>query len=97
MLVELTETVRAQPFHLGEVLVTEATVVVNGCRGDSTVLGLDEERALAAAVCDAAAEAGLLVAEVDALVRRTHADRTAARASMAAVLHDTRITVEVMP
>ncbi len=97
MLVELTETVRRQPFHLGEVVVTEATVVVNGSRGDGMVLGLDTERALAAAVCDAAAEAGLLAGAVAALVRRTEAELAAARASTAAALAETRISVEVMP
>jgi len=96
MLVALTESVRAQPFHLGEVLVTEATVVVNGCRGDSTVLGLDAERALAGAVCDAAAEAGLLAGDIAALVADAQAARAAERSRLAATLDDTRISVEVM-
>jgi alpha-D-ribose 1-methylphosphonate 5-triphosphate synthase subunit PhnG len=96
MLVELTESVRAQPFYLGEVVVTEATVRINGCRGDSTILGLDEERALAAAVCDAAAEAGVLAAEVARLVQETEAGQAAARSRTAAALADTRISVEVM-
>jgi phosphonate C-P lyase system protein PhnG len=96
MLVELTETVRAEPFHLGEVVVTEATVLVNGCRGDATILGLDGERALAAAVCDAGAEAGVLAAEVAHLVYETEQAQAARRAREAAALSATRVTMDVM-
>ena len=59
MLVELTESVRRQPFHLCEVVVSEASVSLVGYRGDALVLGADTERAVAAAVCDAAAEADI--------------------------------------
>jgi phosphonate C-P lyase system protein PhnG len=96
MLVELTESVRAHPFHLGEVLVTEATVLVNAVRGDGVVLGLDADRATAAAVCDAAAEAGLLAGEVDRLVEETEQAAAAARAGAAGDVEGTRISVEVI-
>jgi len=78
-LVRFTESAHGQPFHPGEVVVSEATVTVNGHRGDGLVLGLDPERALAAALCDGAGEAGLLVAEIDGLVSRTEQRRIAAR------------------
>src|SRR5262249_25577763 len=97
MLVELTETVRAQPFHLGEVVVTEASVVLNGCRGDGIVLGLSTERALAAALCDAAAQARLFALDVDRLVEETERTRAAQRGREAAAVADTRISVEVLP
>ncbi len=96
MLVELTESVQGQPFHLGEVVVTEATVLVDGCRGDGVVLGLDVERATAAAVVDAAAEAGLLTAEIDLLVRDTEAVCAAGRDRTAAAIAGTRVMVEVI-
>jgi alpha-D-ribose 1-methylphosphonate 5-triphosphate synthase subunit PhnG len=96
MLVELTESVRGEPFHLGEVVVTEATVLVDGCRGDGLVLGLDAERATAAAVCDAAAEAGLLAAEMERLVRDTETAHAAGRAQTAAAIAGTRVSVEVI-
>jgi alpha-D-ribose 1-methylphosphonate 5-triphosphate synthase subunit PhnG len=96
MLVALTESVKGQPFNLGEVVVTEATVVVNGCHGDGVVLGRDHERATAAAVCDAAAEAGLLSADIDRLVRETEQAQAVRRAHAAAAVADTRVSVEVI-
>jgi alpha-D-ribose 1-methylphosphonate 5-triphosphate synthase subunit PhnG len=96
MLVQLTESVREQPFYPGEVVISEATVTLNGCRGDGVILGLDLERALAAALCDAAAEAGVLADEVHALVARTETARSAAREAAAAVAEETRVNVEVI-
>jgi alpha-D-ribose 1-methylphosphonate 5-triphosphate synthase subunit PhnG len=88
--------VHGQPFHPGEVVVSEATVMVNGCRGDGLVLGMDLERALAAALCDAAAEAGVLVDEVDQLVAGTEEARAAQRRRAAAAAEQTRVNVEVI-
>jgi phosphonate C-P lyase system protein PhnG len=96
MLVELTESVGAQPFHLCEVVVSEASVAVRGHRGDGLVLGADPERAAAAAVCDAAAEAGLFVAEIEQLVADTVAAGERERARHAATVADTRIDLEVL-
>src|SRR5438034_7984192 len=96
MLVELTESVRGQAFHLCEVVVSEASVAVRGVRGDGLVLGSDTERALAAAVCDAAAEAGVLGAEVEALVADALAAADAERARRAAAVGATRVDLEVL-
>ena len=96
MLVELTESVRGQAFHLCEAVVSEASVAVRGVRGDGLVLGSDTERALAAAVCDAAAEAGLFVAEVEALVERAVGDHERDGARLAAAVAATRIELEVL-
>ena len=52
---EPVETIR---FHLGEVLVTRAEVVHRGSRGWSMRMGEDKAATLAAAICDAEAEAG---------------------------------------
>jgi alpha-D-ribose 1-methylphosphonate 5-triphosphate synthase subunit PhnG len=79
MLVELTQPVRRQPFHLCEVVVSEASVSLVGYRGDALVLGADTERAVAAAVCDAAAEADIHRAAVEHLIAETAAGLAAAR------------------
>jgi len=96
MLVELTESVRGQPFHLCEVVVSEASVALCGHRGDGLVLGADTERALAAAICDAAAEAGVLGAEVEALVADALAAADAERARRAAAVGATRVDLDVL-
>lgn len=96
MLVRLTESVRGEPFHLAEVVVSQAQVRVDGARGDGLVLGADLRRALAAAICDGAAEAGVLAAEVAALVAGTEAETEAARRREQARVAPTRVAVEVL-
>jgi alpha-D-ribose 1-methylphosphonate 5-triphosphate synthase subunit PhnG len=96
MLVELTESVRRQPFHLCEVVVSEASVAVRGHRGDGLVLGSDTERAVAAAVCDAAAAAGLFADDVERLVADTVAARARERRARAATVAATRIDLETL-
>jgi phosphonate C-P lyase system protein PhnG len=96
MLVEVTESVRHQPFHLCEVVVSEASVAVRGYRGDGLVLGSDTERAVAAAVCDAAAGAGLFVDDIQRLVADTMATRERERRTRAAAVAATRIDLEVL-
>ena len=96
MLVELTESVGGQPYHLCEVVVSEASVAVRGYRGDAVVVGADAERALAAAVCDAAAEAGLFSGEIEELVATALAARDDAQARRAAAVAATRVDLEVL-
>jgi alpha-D-ribose 1-methylphosphonate 5-triphosphate synthase subunit PhnG len=96
MLVEVTESVRHQPFHLCEVVVSEASVAVRGHRGDGLVLGSDTERAVAVAVCDAAAAAGLFAADVERLVADTVAARARERRCRAATVAATRIDLEAL-
>lgn len=96
MLVQVTESVRHQPFHLCEVVVSEASVAVRGHRGDGLVLGTDTERAVAAAVCDAAAAAGLFADDVERLVADTVAVRAEDRRARAATVAATRIDLEVL-
>jgi alpha-D-ribose 1-methylphosphonate 5-triphosphate synthase subunit PhnG len=72
MLVELTGSVC-------EVVVSEASVSLSGYQGDGLVLGADTERAVAAAVCDAAAEAGIHRVAIEHLVAETTAGLAAAR------------------
>ena len=76
------ETAEGSVFNLGEVSVTEAEVEIEGERGYAMVLGFAPEKALAGAVLDAAAEAGIDTAAIDALLvnavdteqRRRHAE-----------------------
>lgn len=96
MLVELTESVQEQPFHVGEVVVSEAEVRVEGHAGHGLVVGDDIERALAAAVCDAAAEAGVLLADVEALVRSTEERVRRERAARVRRVAGTRVTMDVI-
>jgi alpha-D-ribose 1-methylphosphonate 5-triphosphate synthase subunit PhnG len=49
---------RGEVFNLGEVLVTEARVSIEGCEGWGMVLGRAPDHALAVAVVDAGLEAG---------------------------------------
>ena len=96
MLVELTESVAGQRYHLCEVVVSEASVTVAGRRGDGLILGADPERALAAAICDAAAEADVFAAQVEALVADALAALAGARARRAGAVAATRVDLEVL-
>lgn len=96
MLIELTESVQHLPFYLGEVVVSEASVLLDGHRGDALVIGRDLERALAVAVCDAAAEAGVLADEVTALVERAEAAVATTRREQAEAVAATRVSFEVI-
>ena len=53
-MVRVKETVDGEVFNLGEVLVTTCEVSLDGTPGWGMVLGQDAERALCAAVVDAA-------------------------------------------
>jgi alpha-D-ribose 1-methylphosphonate 5-triphosphate synthase subunit PhnG len=69
---EVREPVLGQRFILGDILVTSAEVEWRGKRGWATLLGRDRAAALAAAVCDAEAEAGgPFSADVEALCAET--------------------------
>ena len=57
------DSVEGIPFNLGEVLVTEAEVSVNGTLGYSMILGMDQDHARAGAILDAAEEAGHILRE----------------------------------
>lgn len=77
---QVREPVAALRFVLGDVLVCRAEVLLGGASGWCLRLGSDRAAALAAAVCDAAAELGGPLADaVDALC--TDTEREAATAS----------------
>lgn len=95
-LVELTESVQGQPFYLGEVVVSGASVSVAGVRGDALLVGRHPQRALAAAVCDAAAEAGVLADEVERIVAHAEQESADARRAEVAEVAATRVSFEVI-
>jgi alpha-D-ribose 1-methylphosphonate 5-triphosphate synthase subunit PhnG len=82
VVLQVREPVEESRFYLGEVLVTECTVEVGGVPGWSMREGDDRVAALAAALLDAVAAAGLpATADIDALCaavadRRTRQDES---------------------
>lgn len=71
VMLPMRDPVRGADFHLGEVLVAEAHVRLpdRGAEGYGVVIGRDLERAMAVALLDAAAEAGVRAGEVDRFAR----------------------------
>jgi len=79
---EVRDPVLGERFILGDVLVTSAEVEWRGKRGCATRLGGDRAATLAAAVCDAEAEAGgPLARRIEQLCSETEQvlDRAASR------------------
>lgn len=82
LMLRLREPVADDLFNMGELLVTEASVLLAGARGYAMRLGLDIEATLAAALIDAAAEVSHpLRPQIDALLEgAVHAERARRRA-----------------
>ncbi|MDQ0473066.1 phosphonate C-P lyase system protein PhnG [Labrys wisconsinensis] len=68
VMVPMRDTVRGVDFHLGEVLVAEAQVKLAGVQGYGMVVGRDLEHAMAMALIDAAAFAGMAQERIGAFV-----------------------------
>lgn len=58
-MIQLRDTVRATRFYLGEVIVWEAVVELDGARGMAATMDDSAEKALAMAVIDAAVSRGV--------------------------------------
>ncbi len=58
LMARANDSVTGSPFNLGEILVTESEVRLGNHIGYSLIMGEESERALAAAVIDAALEGG---------------------------------------
>jgi len=92
---QVREPIARERFHLGEALVTQVEVDVDGHRGWAMRLGDDRVATLAAAVLDAVAAAGhRLAAEVDALCATTETARHAADAAEWADIAPTEVRFE---
>lgn len=87
-------------FHLGEVLVTEAAVTVDGSEGFGMVAGEEPRKALARAAADALLRAGRpeplcqAVGACLAKAQQRQADRLAGEAALTA---STRVSFDLMP
>jgi len=92
----IVETVEGEVFNLGEVLVTRCEVLLGGERGWSMVLGQEPERALCAAVLDAACRKGMPDDVREELSLQLAFLREARRARWAEV-QSTRVDFEEMP
>lgn len=53
-MIKMREPVKESLFYLGEVIVTEATVSINGVNGNAVTMGDDFEKSLSMAIIDAA-------------------------------------------
>lgn len=97
VMVQARESVEGIRFNLGEALVTEAMVAIGPHRGYAMVQGMEHERALAGAICDAAIEADHPVAPriVDALHAAAASQIAAQRAAWAKVA-GTRVAFDEM-
>lgn len=62
-MIRMREPVKSSLFHLGEVIVTEAVVELDGTRGTAVTMGDDFEKALDMAVIDAACNKGVFADE----------------------------------
>lgn len=67
------DTAKGEPFHLGEVLVAEAQVYIDGVPGYAACTGSDLEQALAVAILDALIQGGRLNDEISPFVREQQA------------------------
>jgi alpha-D-ribose 1-methylphosphonate 5-triphosphate synthase subunit PhnG len=87
-------------FHLGEVLVTEATVLLEDTDGYGLVMGEAPRKALARAATDALLRSGgytLLAQKTRSLLLREQKRQHAADAESAAMTAATRVNFDLMP
>lgn len=68
-MIQMREPVRQSLFYLGEVIVSEAIVEIDGVRGTAVTMGGDLDKALHMAIIDAACNKGIFAheAELEAL------------------------------
>lgn len=62
-MIKMREPVKESLFYLGEVIVTEATVSINGVNGTAVAMGDDYEKTLSMAIIDAAYNGSLFQKE----------------------------------
>ena len=97
LMLRLREPVHGEVFNAGEVLVSEAVVALGVHRGAALRLGRAPETALAAAILDAAAEAGHpLSPRIDALLAEIAAAVEAGAAEAWRAVAPTRAAFEEM-
>ncbi|MCZ8515195.1 phosphonate C-P lyase system protein PhnG [Paenibacillus filicis] len=97
VMVKVRETAQQSLFYLGEVLVTECKVQIEGAMGVGIIKGDEPERAYHLAVIDATYEARLKETEEWAGILQTEHERIAAeRAAIHAQVLRTKVDFETM-
>lgn len=90
-----TDSVTGAAFHLGEVLVSEAHIILSsGVEGYALVTGRDLVQALAIAVIDAAYRAGVETGRIEAFVREQAEAQAAADRDLLMQVEATRVELE---
>lgn len=64
VMMKTRDSVSRQPFYMGEVLITECTVEINGIFGMGVLMGEEPDRAYSIALVDAAFNAKLPITDV---------------------------------
>lgn len=94
MMLPMADSARGATFYLGEVLVSEAQVRLDGHDGYAVCLGRDTRHALAAAILDAARSAGPARPRIDRFLAAQAADLEEADAALLRQVEATRVEME---
>jgi len=95
VMIPYTDSAGGVTFHLGEVLVSEAQVsIAEGVQGYALVVGRDLVQALAIALIDAAARAGIAQDVIDAFARDHAGQQAVADHDLLTQIEATRIEME---
>ena len=89
-----TESVQHTRFHLGEVLVSEAKVMLHGQTGYGACLGRDLEQSLAIAILDAALQADIMTEPIQQFIQAETRIQAAAEETLLRQVEATRIEME---
>lgn len=89
-----TDTVQGTVFHLGEVLVAEAHVQIDGHDGYGACMGRDLVQALAIAVLDAALQAERMTEPIWGFIRGEQARQEQAEQTLLRQVEATRVEME---
>lgn len=90
----------AVDFHLGEVLTTEAEVMLGGERGYGMIIGEEPRKALARAAADALLRSGRpveLCRQVHGFLNQARQRQIVRHAADAALVASTRVNFDLMP
>jgi alpha-D-ribose 1-methylphosphonate 5-triphosphate synthase subunit PhnG len=90
-----TDSAEGTVFHLGEVLVSEAHVALEGgAQGYALCTGRDRAQALAIALIDAAIAAGIEIARIDSFLDEQERAQTAADDALLRQVEATRVEMQ---
>ncbi|RXJ70319.1 hypothetical protein CRV08_01780 [Halarcobacter ebronensis] len=96
LLVPVKDPISEGEFYAGEVLVTSTIVEVNGVKGWSMVMDLNEELSLQTAVLDASFEAGIYKEEIVSLLEKTAFNLEKQEEIINKKVNSTRVSFDLM-